>query len=202
MTDQNSLRNSRFGGDFLAARNFNSRPHLTSRDIHERLLSSLYKLTNMMILNLQGALITSKPLYNHDNSAVLKTINSKVNICQRAYFAHNGTLEPHQGDCFNTTVHIGKIVSDYDQIDKTIDILHYIDLGDTGMSFRIYNSGRSPIDKRILSPELCTDDGNHYTLPRGKKKCKYTDGYEFVSTYHVHGSISTIIASNFLLNSG
>ena len=40
MTDQTSLRNSRFGGDFLAARNFNSRPHLTSKDIHERFLSS------------------------------------------------------------------------------------------------------------------------------------------------------------------
>ena len=40
MTDQTSLRNSRFGGDFLSARNFHSRPHLTSKDIHERLLSS------------------------------------------------------------------------------------------------------------------------------------------------------------------
>lgn len=103
-------------------------------------------------------------------------------------------------DSHGDVYHVGQVVEELDSLTGKVTILHYIDLGPSGVNLKTHARGRAPLSKRVLSPEMYDAEGNPYTAGRKKTgPVKKPGGAEYQYDYGID-KISDVIAKNFYLD--
>ena len=78
-------------------------------------------------------------------------------------------------------------------------ILHWVDLGKSGVDHKVHNRGRQKLEKRQLAIEMYDEEGVSYTRGRGKVPVVKPNGEEFTCAYFSHTMVE-IMAKNFNLD--
>jgi len=102
-------------------------------------------------------------------------------------------------DKYVSTVHVGQVIQEYDPLDKSVVILHWVDLGKSGLDHKVHNSGRQKLEKRQLAIEMYDEEGVSYTKGRGTVPVVRQHGEEFTCAYFSHTMVE-IMAKNFNLD--
>ena len=103
-------------------------------------------------------------------------------------------------DPYETSVHVGQVVQEYDPLDQSVVVLHWVDLGKSGENLKVHNRGRQPLEKRVLSVEMEDENGVPYTAGRNRVPLTKANGQEFSCPYFAHTMVE-ILAKNFNLDS-